>query len=151
MELTTQITVISILVENQEEALTFYTAKIGLEKRLDMRFGPGLRFLTVAPKGQQRPEIALAKPDALWHSNEQLQLLRTQRGTQKPWVFDTDDCHRDYETLCARGVTFLYGPTKQVYGTEAVFADPYGNTFALLEVIPKARALFQNRRVGSAA
>lgn len=151
MEFTTQIAVISVLVSNQEEALTFYTEKLGLEKRLDMEFGPGLRFLTVAPRGQERPEIALAKPDELWHSDEQIQALWMQRGKQEPWIFDTDDCHRAYETLLARGVKFLGAPSRQVYGTEAMFEDPYGNTFVLLEAAPKARALFKNRRVGSAA
>ena len=63
MKIITSLAVISILVEDQDEALRFYTEKLGLEKRSDVHFGPGMRWLTVAPKGQKRPEIALAKPD----------------------------------------------------------------------------------------
>lgn len=151
MKLKTQLTIISILVADQDEALRFYTEKLGLEKRSDISFGPGLRLLTVAPKGQKKPEIALAKPDVSLHGPEHVQQLMERVGQGLPWVFDTDDCHKTYERLLARGVKFISGPIKQLYGVEAIFADPYGNTFSLLEPSLEARSLVATRRVGTAA
>jgi predicted enzyme related to lactoylglutathione lyase len=56
-----------------------------------------------------------------------------------------------YTTLLARGVKFVSPPTKQLYGTEAVFEDPYGNKFSLLEPSPEAYSMFEGARVGTAA
>jgi catechol 2,3-dioxygenase-like lactoylglutathione lyase family enzyme len=151
MKLITPLTIVSILVGDQDEALTFYTEKLGLEKRSDITFGPGLRLLTVAPRGQQRPELALAKPDIARHSAEQVQEVMGRVGRGIPWIFSTTDCRKTYEMLLARGVNFLSVPTKQIYGVEAIFADPYGNTFALLEATPEALTLFENRCIGTAA
>jgi uncharacterized glyoxalase superfamily protein PhnB len=151
MKLKTQPTMISVLVKDQEEALSFYTEKLGLEKRLDVSFGPGLRLLTVAPKGQKRPEIALAMPDARLHGEERVRELMEHASKSDPWVFRTENCVKTYETLCARGIVFVNEPTKQFYGIEAIFADPYGNTFMLLEASPEARAIVDGRSIGSAA
>ncbi|MBE3561970.1 MAG: VOC family protein [Ktedonobacteraceae bacterium] len=150
MKFDTPISIISVLVADQEEALHFYTQKLDMEKRTDMTFGPGLRLLTVAPRGQHRPEIALAQPDAgrargTWE--EQTRTLRQRKAM--PWVFDTDDCRRAYEILTARGVNFIHAPVQQPYGIEAVFEDPYGNTFVLLEASPEMRQQFESRRVGT--
>jgi predicted enzyme related to lactoylglutathione lyase len=148
MKVKTRLAMIPILVGDQEGALHFYTEKLGLEKRSDLSFGPGLRLLTVAPRGQRRPEIALVQPDMLVTSMG----IPAQQGAQKVcWVFRTDDCRHMYEIWKARGVTFLNDPTQQVYGIEARFVDPYGNIFALLEPSRKARALLGERILGIAA
>lgn len=151
MKLTTRIAVIPVMVTDQEEALAFYTEKLGLEKRTDMVFAPGLRLLTVATKGQKKPEIALAKPDELQPREGPLKTPPEQHDRTTPWIFMTDDCCKAYETLMARGVKFVSAPMKQFYGTEAIFEDPYGNVFMLLEASPKARSLLRNRCVGKAA
>ncbi len=151
MKLKTQPTMISVLVKDQEEALSFYTEKLGLEKRQDINFGPGLRLLTVAPKGQKRPEIALAMPDVRLHGEERVRELMEHASKNEPWVFRTENCARMYDILSARGVVFINEPTKQLYGIEAIFADPYGNTFMLLEASPEARAIVEGRSIGSAA
>ena len=142
---------VSVLVNDQDEALQFYTEKLGLEKRIDMIYGPGMRWVTVAPKGQRKPEIALAKPDAMLHNAAYLKDAKERTAYGIAWMFDTDDCWQSYEMLLARGVTFITTPTKQLYGVEAVFVDPYGNIFSLLEPSPEARSLFLERRVGRAA
>jgi len=151
MKLITPLTVISILVKDQDEALKFYSEKLGLEKRCDITFGPGLRLLTVAPRGQQKPEIALAKPDEVLHGKEWVNELMERVGQGVPWVFNTNDCHKTYEMLLARGVKFVCPPTKQLYGLEAVFEDLDGNAFSLLEATPEARFLIENRCIGTAA
>ena len=149
MKLTTQLTVISILVENQDEALKFYTEKLGLEKRSDITYGPGMRLLTVAAKGQQKPVLALARPDATLYGIERAKEL--MKRPDQPRIFDTDDCWKAYAMLSERGVHFVSAPTKQLYGVEATFEDPYGNTFILLEAIPEVRLQLKQYSVGTAA
>ncbi len=151
MKLISQHTVISILVKDQDEALRFYTERLGLEKRSDLAFGPGLRLLTVAPQGQRKPEIALAKPDVVLHGEERVRELMEHIGAGLPWLFTTENCRQEYERLLARGVRFVSAPTRQLYGVEARFVDPYGNTFSLLEASPEVRSLFESRYVGTAA
>jgi|SRR5712691_10301487 len=149
MKLTTQLAVISVLVENQDEALTFYTEKLGLEKRSDITFGPGMRLLTVASRGQQKPVIALARPDATLHGVEHIKELMAR--PDQPWIFDTDDCWKAYAALCERGVHFVSTPTQHLYGLEAVFEDPDGNTFILLEAAPEVRLQLKQYSLGTAA
>ncbi len=151
MKVRTHLAIVSILVKDQEEALRFYTEKLGLEKRADVSYGPGLRWLTVASKGQRKPEIALAKPDAALHGEARTQELLQKIGQGMPWVFDTADCRKTYELLRTRGVTFVQSPTKQFYGVEATFIDPSGNTFLLLEPSQEAQTLLRDRKVGTAA
>ncbi len=107
--------IISVLVDNQDEALQFYTEKLGLEKRTDVTFGPGMRWLTVAPRGQRRPEIALAIPDAsLPHIQRSQEIERDSGhwfGYGVSGIFDTVDCTKMYATLLARGVKFVSPPT----------------------------------------
>ena len=147
--------IISVLVDNQDEALQFYTEKLGLEKRSDVTFGTGMRWLTVAPKGQKRPEIALAIADASLQPIQRGQEIRENSrhgyGQGVSGIFDTVDCSKMYATLLTRGVKFVSPPTKQLYGTEAVFEDPYGNMFSLLEPSPEAYSMFEGARIGTAA
>lgn len=150
MKLKTPLALVSVLVNDQDEALHFYTEKLGLEKRMDVTFGPGMRLVTVASRGMRKPEIALARPDAALHGTDRIQELMEQT-TEKPWIFVTDDCRKTYEMLKARGVRFVHEPTHEMYGIEAIFEDPSGNTFSLLEASPEARSLLKNRRVGTAA
>ncbi len=151
MKLISQHAIISILVQDQEEALRFYTQKLGLEKRRDVTYGPGMRLLTVALKGQQKPELVLAKPDLSLISEERVKELLEHIGCKVSSIFVTDNCHYEYESLAARGVPFLCAPTTQLYGVEAVFKDPYGNTFSLLEAAPGIRTQLEQSDFGTAA
>lgn len=151
MKVMSQLAMIPVLVKDQDEALRFYTEKLGLEKRSDVCFGPGMRWLTVAPKGQKRPEIALAKPDATLHGEERTRELMERIGQGILWVFGTDDCCKTYEVLLARGVKFLSTPTKQFYGVEAIFEDPYGNRFSLLEPSTESHTAVEGPTIGTAA
>lgn len=124
---------VTIQVRDYDEALQFYTEVLGLEKRADMAFGPGVRWLTVAPKGQTEIEIVLQKPEPGMHGEEHAAQMAARIGNQPTWVFATEDCQATYAELQARGVVFHGTPTVQPYGTEAVFADLYGNTYSLLQ------------------
>ncbi len=128
-----KVAVITILVRDQEEALTFYTEKLGFEKRSDQMFGPGARWLTVAPKGQKEIEITLLQPNEAMHSKRGKKRLEKLIGTQPTWSYRTDDCRGTVAELESRGVIIVSQPQEQPYGVEAIFQDLYGNTFSLLQ------------------
>ncbi len=133
----TNFSIIPIPVADQEDALRFYTEKLDFEKRTDITFGPGMRLLTVAPRGQFKPVFALAKPDTPAVYRE---CIRSQDDL---WVIGTEDCHSVYEALSKRGVRFVSPPTRYTRSIEAVFADPYGNLFSLLERLPDVPAVYR--------
>lgn len=124
---------VTILVRDQDEALTFYTEKLGLQKRQDATFGPGMRWLTVAPEGQDNLEIVLQQPHAAMHGEANAQQMTEMIGRGTTWVFACDDCRATYAMLRERGVEFQSEPQEQPYGIEAVFIDLYGNSFSLLQ------------------
>ncbi|HEX9037566.1 MAG TPA: VOC family protein [Ktedonobacterales bacterium] len=123
---------VTILVRDQDKALSFYTEKLGFEKRADVPLG-ATRWLTVAPVGQQEVEIVLQQPDPAFHGEEGAKRMLERIGQSTTWVLATDDCQGDYERLSALGVTFASPPQRQMYGLEAVLLDLYGNSFSLLQ------------------
>jgi len=118
-----KLSLVTVLVRDQDEALRFYTEVLGLEKRTDQR-AHGMRWVTVAPAGQKHPEIVLLKAEGA---------RERQIGRGTTWVFDTTDCRKMYEVLRARGVKFLSPPGETPWGVQAVFEDLYGNPFALIQ------------------
>lgn len=124
---------VTILVRDQDEALAYYTEKLGLEKRADIVFGPGVRWLTVAPRDQEELEIVLQKPEVALHGDEGVKEMLVRVGQGTTWVFQADDCRKTYQELISRGVKFVSTPQEQMYGIEAIFEDLYGNIFSLLE------------------
>jgi catechol 2,3-dioxygenase-like lactoylglutathione lyase family enzyme len=115
-----RIETVTVAVGDQEIALRWFIDKLGFEKRSDMS-GPGFRWLTVAPKGQNGVEILLASwfPESV--------------GKNAMWVLATPDCRRTYEDLKGRGVTFRETPEDRGSRVEAVFQDLYGNEYELVE------------------
>lgn len=120
---------ITILVKNQDEALKFYTEKLGFGKREDTFFGEGMRWVTVSPKGQRNLELTFVNADG----KEKLRALGKQAGDHVFLTMETNNCMRDYEDMKARGVKFYGKPEKRTYGTEVVFEDLYGNLFDLIQ------------------
>ncbi len=135
----TKLTIVGIIVQDQDEALRFYTEKLGFVKRTDQSFGPGWRWLTIAPKDQQEIEITLMKADASMMGEEKAKVLAEQVGKSPTWSYTVDDCRKTYEELVAKGVKFSSPPTEQFYGIEAVCGDLYGNTISLVEPSPAMR------------
>ncbi|MBI1742150.1 VOC family protein [Candidatus Acetothermia bacterium] len=128
----TQLSHVTVLVKDQDEALRFYTEKLGFEKKEDEAFGPGARWLTVSPKNQKDLEIVLWKPNAAMNGEEHAKKQLAQVGQSTHWVFATANCPKTYEELKGRGVKFVQSPEKRPYGTEAIFEDLYGNHFILV-------------------
>jgi catechol 2,3-dioxygenase-like lactoylglutathione lyase family enzyme len=111
---------VTVAVKDQDEALQWFTEKLGFEKRVDMP-GPGIRFLTVSPRKQPDLQVILASwfPDHI--------------GKNPTAVLYTDDCRKTCEELEARGVVFTERPVQKPFGLQAVFHDLCGNSYALLE------------------
>ena len=128
-----QLRIVTIVVEDQAEAHAFYTETLGFETRSDETFGPGIRWLTVAPPGQSEVEILLQQPDPAQHGEEGAEALAALVGRNPTWSFHTNDLDGTYEELRSAGVTFVSNPADRPYGREAVFEDLYGNRFSLLE------------------
>jgi catechol 2,3-dioxygenase-like lactoylglutathione lyase family enzyme len=125
---------ITLLVRNQDEALRFYTEKLGFEKRTDLTMAPGQRWLTVASKGDQQVEIVLQPPD--WFEGTTREDHLAQVGKNPTLVFQVDDCRRIYAELRQKGVEFASPPENLPYGIQAVAKDLYSNDLVLLE-LPK--------------
>ncbi len=121
-------------VKDQDEALRWYTEKLGFEKRQDDASTiPGFRWLTVAPKGQSEPEIVLGRPDPQMMGEAGAEEAIRQIGSNPTWVLDTDDCRTAYRELSSRGVKFTSPPEEAPWGVSAVFVDLYGNSYNIVE------------------
>jgi catechol 2,3-dioxygenase-like lactoylglutathione lyase family enzyme len=128
-----------VWVHDQDEALAFYTEKVGMEVRADVTLPEmDFRWLTVGPVGQ--PDVAIVlmavpgPPVADDESAEQIRSL-TAKGLAGTVFLTTDDCQAAYEELAARGVEFTETPEKRPYGIDAGFRDVSGNSLRLTQLL----------------
>jgi catechol 2,3-dioxygenase-like lactoylglutathione lyase family enzyme len=125
-----------IFVLNQQEALEFYTQKLGFEVRMDSTMEGGFRWLTVGPKQQPDLEIILfeVKPGPMMDDVAARQFRGLiEQGKMGAGVFQTKDCRKTYEELKAKGVQFLSPPQERFYGVEAILKDNSGNWFSMTQ------------------
>ena len=126
-------------VHDQDEALGFYTQKLGMEVRQDVTLPElgNFRWLTVGPAGQPDVSIVLmaipGPPVMDADTTEQVKSLMA-KGFAGTVFFTTDDIRSDYEQLKSRGVEFTEDPEERPYGIDAGFRDPSGNSFRLTQV-----------------
>jgi uncharacterized glyoxalase superfamily protein PhnB len=126
-------------VHDQEEALAFYTEKVGMEVRADVTLPEmgDFRWLTVGPAGQEEVSIVLmaipGPPVMDPDTAEQVSALMA-KGFAGTVFLTTDDCQASYEELRARGVEFTEAPEERPYGIDSGFRDPSGNSLRLTEV-----------------
>ncbi|WP_301169265.1 VOC family protein [Brevibacillus nitrificans] len=125
----TKLAHVTLYVRDCEEALQFYTEKLGFEKRMDSRMDNGSRWLTIGLPNQE-VEIVLHDPTH-WHREEVAEQMLALVGKNPMWVWQTEDFAGTYEAFRQKGVTFLTHDV--MYGTEAVFTDLYGNQYLLLQ------------------
>jgi uncharacterized glyoxalase superfamily protein PhnB len=126
-------------VTDQDEALAFYTEKLGMEVRADVTLPEmaGFRWLTVGPVHQ--PEVAITlmaipgEPVMDAESADELRRLMA-KGYAGTIFLTTDDCRASYEELSSRGVEFTEAPEERPYGIDSGFRDPSGNSFRLTQV-----------------
>jgi predicted enzyme related to lactoylglutathione lyase len=128
-----------VWVHDQDEALAFYTEKLGMEVRSDVTLPEmgDFRWLTVAPAGQDDFAIVLmAIPGPPVFDAETAEQVRSlmAKGAAGGVFLTTDDCHASYEELKGRGVEFIDTPEERPYGIDAGFRDPSGNHLRLTQV-----------------
>jgi catechol 2,3-dioxygenase-like lactoylglutathione lyase family enzyme len=132
-------------VHDQEEALAFYTEKLGMEVRVDVTLAEmdDFRWLTVGPPGQEDFAIVLmaipGPPTMDPETTQQVEGLMAKGFTGTVFL-TTDDCQASYEELMARGVEFTEAPEKRPYGIDSGFRDPSGNSLRLTQVMLPANA-----------
>jgi predicted enzyme related to lactoylglutathione lyase len=126
-------------VHDQDEALAFYTEKLGWEVRADVTL-PELgdfRWLTVGPANQPEFSVVLmAIPGAPVLDDSTADQVRDLmgKGFAGTLFLTTDDVHASYEELRGRGVEFTEEPEERPYGIDSGFRDPSGNSFRLTQV-----------------
>lgn len=126
---------VTFLVTDQDEALQFYTEKLGCTVKTDATLD-GFRWLTVSPANQPDLEIALMKPAAgpmMDSETAEMMMSLLKKGAMGSGVFHTDDCQATYEDLKAKGVEFIAPPQERPYGVEAIMKDNSGNWFSVTE------------------
>ena len=126
-------------VHDQDEALAFYTEKLGWELRSDVTL-PELgnyRWLTVGPPNQPDLSVllnAIPGPPVMDEAtSEQIRSVMA-KGWAGNVLLTTDDAQASYEELKARGVEFTEAPEERPYGIDCGFRDPSGNSFRLTQV-----------------
>jgi catechol 2,3-dioxygenase-like lactoylglutathione lyase family enzyme len=120
---------LTLLVRDYDEAIAFYTGKLGFELVEDTDLGQGKRWVLVAPPQSASTKLLLAQAA----SEEQVHQIGNQAGGRVFLFLHTDDFQRDYTLYRERGVRFLEEPRHESYGSVAVFEDCYGNKWDLLE------------------
>jgi predicted enzyme related to lactoylglutathione lyase len=126
-------------VHDQDEALAFYTQKLGMEVRSDVTLAElgDFRWLTVGPAGQPDFAIvlmAIPGPPVMDERTAEQVTSLMGKGFAGTVFLTTDDCQASYEELKARGVEFTEAPEERPYGIDSGFRDPSGNSFRLTQV-----------------
>ena len=134
-----QISTAQLWVHDQDEALAFYTEKLGMEVRSDVTLPEmgNFRWLTVGPAGQDDIAIVLmAIPGQPVMDDDTADQVRTlmAKGFAGTVFLTTDDCQASYEELRGRGVEFTEPPEERPYGIDSGFRDPSGNNLRLTQV-----------------
>jgi len=120
---------IALVIDDYDKAIEFYTKKLNFNLVEDTRLTETKRWVLVAPKGSSECKLLLARAD----KEEQIRRIGDQAGGRVFLFLHTDNFERDYHELKTKGIEFVRPPSKEVYGTVAVFKDIYGNLWDLIE------------------
>ncbi|GAB3995298.1 VOC family protein [Spirosoma daeguense] len=120
---------VALVVNDYDEAITFYTQKLGFTLIEDTPLSDTKRWVLVKPNGSGECCLLLAKAT----TNEQESRVGNQTGGRVFLFLHTDDFWRDYNNFVANGIRFVREPAEEAYGTVAVFEDLYGNLWDLID------------------
>lgn len=120
---------IALVVADYDEAIRFYTEKLGFRLEQDTLLSDTKRWVIISPPGSDGCQLLLAKAA----TEEQQSRVGNQTGGRVFFFLYTDDFWRDYNDMVSKGISFLRGPVTASYGTVAVFADLYGNLWDLIQ------------------
>ncbi|MCV6585708.1 MAG: VOC family protein [Marinibacterium sp.] len=120
---------VTLVVPDYDAAIAFYVGDLGFRLLDDIDLGGGKRWVRVAPPGDDSGSLLLARAVG----PEQEGAIGHQTGGRVGFFLSTDDFARDHAAMQARGVIFEEAPRHEVYGTVAVWNDPFGNRWDLVE------------------
>jgi catechol 2,3-dioxygenase-like lactoylglutathione lyase family enzyme len=120
---------LALVVRDYDEAIRFYTQKLGFMLLEDTVLSDTKRWVIVRPPGNGQCSLLLAKAA----TPEQEQVIGQQTGGRVFLFLYTDDFYRDYEIMLSKGIEFVRPPAREEYGTVSVFKDLYGNLWDLIE------------------
>jgi catechol 2,3-dioxygenase-like lactoylglutathione lyase family enzyme len=120
---------VALLVPGYDEAIAFYVDTLSFDLVEDTPLGGGKRWVLVRPAGQEGAALLLAEASGPLQQSR----IGSQTGDRVGFFLFTDDFARDHRAMSDAGVTFLDEPRHEDYGTVAVFADPFGNKWDLLQ------------------
>jgi catechol 2,3-dioxygenase-like lactoylglutathione lyase family enzyme len=129
-----RVAAVTVVVADYDEAIAWYTEKLGFQLTDDVDLGGGKRWVTVSAGAGAR--LLLAKADVFLSGADgrtQIAAVGNQTGGRVAFFLETADFAGDYASMKERGVKFREEPRHEVYGTVAVFADLYGNLWDLIE------------------
>ncbi len=124
---------ITLVVDNYDEAIQFYTEKLNFTLMEDTKLSETKRWVKVAPKGDGQCCLLLAQAA----NEEQKSRVGNQTGGRVFLFLYTDDLWRDYNNMLEKKINFVRPPSTEPYGNVAVFEDLYGNLWDLIEPILK--------------
>lgn len=132
----TNISLISVFVDDIDEALAFYTGKLGFVLNSDVKL-PDFRWCTVHHADHPELELQLALPGPPLDEESTAAVQRMMaKGTMHGFGIATDDCRKTFAELTAKGVEYIQEPSDRPYGVEAVLRDNSGNWLVLVEQRP---------------
>ena len=132
----TNISLISVFVDDVDEAKAFYTEKLGFVLKNDVSL-PDFRWCTVHHADHPELELQLALPGPPLDEEATAAIKRMMaKGTMHGFGIATDDCRKTFAELTAKGVEYIQEPADRPYGVEAVLRDNSGNWLVLVEQRP---------------
>jgi len=124
---------LALVVKDYDEAIAFYTEKLGFRLIEDTVLSETKRWVLVAPPGSGQCSLLLARAA----NTEQMNSVGNQTGGRVFLFLFTDNFDRDYRAMLGKGIHFVRPPASEEYGTVAVFEDLYGNLWDLIEPASK--------------
>lgn len=124
-----RIATVTVVVPDYDAALDFYVGVLGFRLIEDTPIGADKRWVLVAPHGDRGARLLLARAATA----AQRDAVGAQTGGRVFLFLETDDFARDHHRFTRAGVAFLEPPRHEPYGTVAVFQDPFGNRWDLIE------------------
>jgi catechol 2,3-dioxygenase-like lactoylglutathione lyase family enzyme len=123
------ISAVALVVPDYDAGIAFYVDTLGFDLIEDTQQSETKRWVLIAPKGAQT-RLLLAKAD----SDTQSAAIGNQTGGRVGFFLHTDDFEADFARMSAAGVLFEEEPRHEPYGSVAVFRDPFGNRWDLLQL-----------------
>ncbi|WP_170396128.1 VOC family protein [Ruegeria arenilitoris] len=120
---------VTLVVPDYDAAIAFYTQKLSFTLTQDVDLGGGKRWVLVSPPGSDCGSLLLAQADG----PNQIAAVGNQTGGRVGFFLQTDDFKRDHAEMLSKGVHFEEGPRQEPYGWVAVWRDPFGNRWDLIQ------------------